>query len=938
MVECASSAPPFPSRRAVVAALDVPLPLPLPATRYAGPADKRASEASLQRAQASLDLPSPTAASIGSRSLLYEPLPADLLWPVRPASPNVAPVLNIGVNRLALLRAVDADVDTVVEGNRRHRDDKSGRRKERRPAAVGGAGALTVEERVDEECDTAAAFHYQQQLKLQVSHPPPLSSESSPQSRVADSVRSLTAASSSAHRYRLYTDSLIDVGLHHEAELRRQWVAMETQARSINRSAERAARRDMRETVREVVNAAKAGKCNEVRDKLKEATQHVDEANEARNSRAAIYMDEQLYLPQSRSQQRETAVMAALAGEKSSVGHINARQPLFDPVPQTNEFVHSTEQHVCFHSFRDDDRGGQRNEAEIALPAVVEHTSRQMEQLEMEREDRRKENSRLRRMHKAEKRKQQRATQAQQLADTEQRRQSSTPAQPQAPPPTAETRRSVRIAHRPQSGVPVSRSGTATTNRRGSAIRAPLWTQGQGDTMLAEVSQFTLVRNREEERRKEDERRAIAEDEKRTREQWLADERREEREREEKQLADAERRQREHEEDEREDRERSLRFFPPSPPTHSGREWDRDRGRMETPPDVQADAQVFDGRGNNSDVLDHFSQTGPLLASRSPERTQASLSTSDGFSQRRLSSFIVGARRTSVTAAGGLPGIGHRRQSSLLPPSSPPLSSSRASTTSRSYRSSLVASSAFPISQSRSRWQNAAGKTGLGKEHLARRFSLVAANDTALTQQQQQQQRNSTQLAQPQHQQPYQPPTMAAMLPAPIDPDSSLVATNYSHDPLHSTYLQQQREQRRTATAQVYDTVKKWLEEQEEEKRNVIPVRAAVTAAGGPGSSAFVDSTASLSFDPQLVTPFSSILAHQPYSPRSQQRHRTMRQQLPLSVSNPAVFAWMRRHAVVPRRTIDPSEEVKVRDTTQHSTHAATAEQHTSIMLHSPAS
>ena len=54
------------------------------------------------RATVSFDAPSPTAASLGGRSLLYDTLPADLLWPVRPPSPTVAPVLNIGVNRLAL--------------------------------------------------------------------------------------------------------------------------------------------------------------------------------------------------------------------------------------------------------------------------------------------------------------------------------------------------------------------------------------------------------------------------------------------------------------------------------------------------------------------------------------------------------------------------------------------------------------------------------------------------------------------------------------------------------------------------------------------------------------------------------------------------------------------------------------------------------------------
>lgn len=424
--------------------------------------------------------------------------------------------------------------------------------------------------------------------------------------------------------------------------------------------------------------------------------------------------------------------------------------------------------------------------------------------------------------------------------------------------------------------------------------------------MLAEVSQFTLIRDKEEERRKEEERTAIAEDEKRTREQWLADEKREEREREQRELADREMRQREQEEDEREDRERRLRFFPPPPPrpTQNSAE-SQSAGREEA---------KSNHRSDDSESFDHFPHTSPLplSASRSPERTHATMSASDGMQRRRSS--IAGARRMSVTAAGGgLPAIGHQRHSSLLPalPSSPALSSTRTSTSSRSYRSSLAANSAFPVSQVRSRWQNAAGKTG--KEHLARRFSLVAANDTTQQQlhsHQPHSHHTHTQITQQrQYQFHHQHPTMAAMLPAPIDPDSSLVATNYSHDPLHSTYLQQQREQRRTATAQVYDTVKKWLEEQEEERNN---------------SATSEQRTQSLSFDPQLVTPFSSILAHQPYSPRSQRRHRRMKQQLPLSVSNPAVFAWMRRHAMVPRRTIDPSEEVKVTTTNTSTPHNTT--------------
>ena len=854
----------------------------------------------------SFDAPSPSASSLDGRSLLYQPLPSDLLWPVRPASPNAAPVLNIAVNRLQLFRAVDAAVESVVQHGSPQASEvavsqRGGGRKERAP--VGGR-QLTVEELVDQQCHTAAAFHYQQQLRLDVEHPPQPAASTASTSRLADTVASLTASSSSAHRYRLYTDSLIDVGLHHEAELRRQWIAMETQARSINRSAERAARRDMRDTVREIVNAAKAGKCNEVRDKVKEATQHVDEANEARNSRAAIYTDEQLYLPLSRSRQREASVVAGMAGEHTTIGHLNARQPLFDPVPQTNEFEQTAQQHVCFHSFRDDDRGGQRNEAAIELPAVVHSMKQRMERVEEEREEERKEQDTLKRLHRTETRKQKRVQQRQQLqlAAKEQHRQHNMPL---APPPTADTHYRTRTAHRPHTGQYTgqasTRTNTAAANRRSSAIRAPLWTQGQGDAMLAEVSQFTLIQNREEERRKADERRAIADDEKRSREQWLADERREEREREEKEQADMERRSREQEEDELEDRERRLRYFPPQQQQQHTR---YNRDRTDAIAAVRGAAESTDTR-DDSEAFDHFSHTSPLPDSRSPERPQAaSLSASDTLPQRRSSLAMGVARRISVTAAGGLPGLAHRRQSSLLPPSSPALSSTRTSTTNRSYRSSLATSS-FPISQVRSRWQNAAGKTG--KEHLARRFSLVAAHDSS-QQPQQQPSHHPTKSAQQPPQSHYSHPAVSAMLPAPIDPDSSLVATNYSHDPLHSTYLQQQRQQRRTATAQVYDTVKKWLEEQEEEKRNITPV----TAAGGSHSAA-ADRAASLSFDPQLVTPFSSILAHQPYSPRTQQRHRSMRQQLPLSVSNPAVFAWMRRHAIVPRRTIDPSEEVKVR-------------------------
>ena len=912
MVEFTSAASSLSTRRSVPA-IAVPRPAAataavsaarhgrLPGKQTAGTGTARpAGSSALERSHAAFDVPSPSGASISGQSLLYEALPADLLWPVRPPSPTVAPVLNIGVNRLALFRAVDAELDAVLEASKERkpeRPQRDGTRKERRRPAV-GARQRTEEELVDEHCATAAAFHYQQQLRLDVSHPAQPAAAKDTSLRVADSVHSLTTAASSAHRYRLYTDSLIDVGLHHEAELRRQWIAMETQARSINRSAERAARRDMRDTVREIVNAAKAGKCNDVRDKLKEATQHVDEANEARNSRAAIYTDDKLYLPMSRSTQRETAVKAAMAGEKSSIGHLNARQPLFDPVPQTNEFEHSTQQHVAFHSFRDDDRAGQREQTEIALPAVVEQMRRQMEAVEQEREERKREDDKLKRLHRAEKREQKRRARLLQLqlAAEQQQTRLGTPAQPPAPPPTAETHYGSRAVRRPHSSAAVGRSGSAATNRRSSAIRAPLWTQGQGDVMLAEVSQFTLLRSKEDERRKEEERRLIADDEKRTREQWLADERREEREREEKEQADRERRLREQEEDEREDRERRLRFFP-SPPRPA-------RDRAETDGAMLRSAVADSSHGNDdSEAIDHFSHSSPLPAARSPERSLAALSASDG-SQRRRSSIAVGARRISLTAGGGLPGIAHRRQSSLLPPSSPSLSSTRTSTN-RSYRSSLSSTAAFPLSQVRSRWQNAAGKTG--PEHLARRFSLVAANDTT-----QQQQHTSSQPhpSQQQQQQQHHHPAMAAMLPAPIDPDSSLVATNYSHDPLHSSYLQQQREQRRSATAQVYDTVKRWLEEKEEEKN----------AASSEGSDAQRSSgTGSLSFDPQLVTPFSSILSHQPYSPRSQQRHHSMRQQLPLSVSNPAVFAWMRRHAIVPRRTIDPSEEVKVRPANRQS-------------------
>ena len=758
-----------------------------------------------------------------------------------------------------------------------------------------------MEEQVDQQCAAAAAFHYQQQLRLDVSHPvqsaasPAAAPASSSQSSVSASVRSLTAASSSAHRYRLYTDSLIDVGLHHESELRRQWVAMETQARSINRSAERAARRDMRETVREIVSAAKAGRCNEVRDKLKEATQHRDEANEARNSRAAIYTDRDLYLPMARSRQREEAVLASMAGEKSSVGHLSMRQALFDPVPQTNEFERPVERHVSDHQFRDDG-ADQRNDTEIALPAVVDTVKRRMDRIEKERDE--KDGEDLKRVHKAEKRHRTRTQQMHRskLAQLPVRELSNQPISlppqpfpasppPQPAPPLLPPQSAA--SHRPRTVTVTSRHSSSQSNRRPSTIRAPLWTQGQGDVMLAEVSQFTLLRSKEAAAAKEDERRAIAEDERRTREQWLADERREQMDREEKEQADVERRQREQVEDEREDCERRLRFFP-QPPRH------------ESEQPVEQSAEAADERGDG-EASDHFSHTAPLPAalSRSPERSHATLSSLDGL-QRRRSSIAVGARRISLIAAAGASGNGHRRRSSLLPPASPTLSSSRTSTSRSSHRSSLAASAAFPLSQVRSRWQNAAGKTGA--EHLARRFSLVAPA------QPQQQNNHQHSTHQPQHQrsnaqsQPqYQHPALAAMLPSPIDPDSSLVATNYSHDPLHSTYLQRQREQRRTATAQVYDIVKRWLEEQEEERH-----------AAGNASGDAANRASSLSFDPELVTPFSSVLAHQPYSPRSQQRHRSMRQQLPLSVSNPAVFAWMRRHAIVPRRTIDPSEEVKV--------------------------
>ena len=891
VVNCTSSVSTAPTRRPV-RAIEAAMPAASEChTRHAATADRRVSVTApllssisvsrVERAATCFELPSPTAVSIGGRSLLYDSLPVDLLWPVRPPSPTVAPVLNVGVNRLALFRAVDADVECVLAAN--HIQSAvavkgSGTRRERRPVT---ARERTVAQLVDEQCATAAAFHYQQQLMLDVSHTPQLAA-STPVSHTADTVHSLTAASSAAHRYRLYTDSLIDVGLHHEAELRRQWVAMETQARSINRSAERAARRDMRDSVREIVNAARAGKCNEVRDRLKEATQHVDEANEARSSRAAIYTDEQLYLPLSRSRQREAAVRANMAGEKNSVGHINRRQPLFDPVPQTSEFERSLQPHVCSHSFRDDDRGHTRKEADIELPAVVEHTTRHMQRVEEQREERRREDDKLQRTRRAEDRQHRRSVRAQQVQQAAQGKQPqlTTSSEPAAPPSTADPRHTGRDVHRAHSGATLRRSSTAAGTRGSSAMRAPLWTQGQGDSMLAEVSQFTLRRDADEERRKAEERRAIAEDEKRTREQWLADEQREEREREEKEQADRERRVREQEEDEREDRERRLRFFLAQP---------------------QRGPEAADTPSSLHEAVDQFSHISPLGAAHSPERT-VGVSASDGAVRRRRS-IAVGARRNSVTAAGELPSLAHRRHSSLLPPASPALSSTRTSTH-RSYRSSLAAS-AFPLSQVRSRWQNAAGKTG--KEHLARRFSLVAASDSTQSQQ------PTLHPAPASQSHSSQQSDVAAMLPAPVDPDSSLVATNYSHDPLHSAYLQQQREQRRTATAQVYDTVKRWLEEREEEKRSVTPAVPAAASAR----------TSSMSFDQQLVTPFSSILANQPYSPRSQQRHRTMRQQLPLSVSNPAVFAWMRRHAIVPRRTIDPSEEVKVTHCTLQPPHTA---------------
>ena len=390
--------------------------------------------------------------------------------------------------------------------------------------------------------------------------------------------------------------------------------------------------------------------------------------------------------------------------------------------------------------------------------------------------------------------------------------------------------------------------------------------------MLADISLFTVTRRKAEEERKASERRQIAEEERRMRQQWLDDE---------------------------------TRDSQDTP-------WQQQPGEEKQGEGGEEAAAGADRRPSSSAAAAlpaaHRLSTPAAAASSASAPLPPS---SAQLLRRRSTTFMLKPPLSQQTAR-----LQQQRGSVfLLPtplqqaadPSSPQCESAACSAASQpSPHSSSTSPSLLPPAQLRSRWQNAAGKTG--REHLARRFSLVAAADIAASSE-----AGGRVQTQPQPARPAaraaRPDLSALLPPSVLASTTSLVATNSSHDPLHSAFLSAQRQQRRTGATAVFDTVKRWLEEQEECKQSIAPAAA---EAGAASASAAI-ARSSVAFTAEAVSPFSSLLLQPAYSPRTLRRHRDMRQQLPLSVSNSAVFSWMRRHAIVPRRPIDPSEEVKYR-------------------------
>ena len=838
----------------------------------------------------------------------------------------------------------------------------------------------TLGELVDRRVDELRAFNHQQQLRhaLTVSR-----AEAADDDAAADGgagVAEAVAARQRAHSYRLYTDRLISIGLHHEAELRRQWVDMEAQARAINRSAERAARKDCKDSVRELVAYARAGRLLEAREAAKEAAQHLDEANEARSSRREVYADPAVHLPLSRLQRRQRraaqARQADAAASSSSDGVAAVapfyRQPLFDPTPNAREFdahtLHSTlYQHMAGAATITRGADTAAVGESLALPHVVEQWSRKMEEeaqqqlLELHHHTQQPHSTRnrhLHHLHQADAAHAREWKPAAHMLGTQKQRAHTQPALGEANEEVEEEKEQLEdrstaapshaAAHlmgtamgrhpglapcavfdaartlpppplpaaHPLPGRPttcgvevvgvatdacVSAAPSACAARSG---RSALLSQAFGSALLRDVRLFTVQAAAAEEAKAAAERLQVAEEERRMKEQWMEDELAETRERERRRLLD--------------DTKRATpATLPPCDSAPSSRSATvaalpansaaaaphRRRSSCTTTASAQAATKRATTAMRRKSTTSVDSAL-PIPLTTAAAATTASSSSASSSSLSFVHSLPGLARLDERVRPPSTVGLDVNGSHSSLSSSSSASASQRCSTASSpsassapSSRSSLF-SQHFPVAQLRSRWQSGAGMSG--KEHLARRFSLVVPAD-ALPHQGRGQSTRRSEVAS------YH---LAAMLPNAAathttSSSPSLVATNSSHDPLHSPYLQLQRQQRRHATEAVYDTVKRWLEEQEESKQ-----RSSSTADDGGRGRA----QPSVGFsDDDGLSPFSSLLLHPPYSPRTLRRDGCMRQQLPLPVQSSAVFAWLKAHRIPPRRPIDPSSEVQYR-------------------------
>ena len=968
----------------------------------------------------------PSSAS-SSSSLLFSRLPSDWLSSAAalpsPESPSTASpasssaVLNLSVNHASLYRRLDAEVAAAVRPSTARRAEGADRGREggsttRRAKGAKGSGCCAAEgsralsrlsrarppsptlgELVDRRCAELAAYNHQQQLSHALSLSQAQLAKVDVVGAGAAGVSDATAVRGRAHRYRLYTDRLISLGLHHEAELRRQWVDMEAQAHAINRSAERAARKDARDSVREMVAHARAGQLLEAREKEKEAAQHCEEANEARSSRRAIYDDPHVHLPLSRLQLRQKRAAQARQGDANTatdecgatVGALS-RQPLFDPTPNHREFdahrrAEAERQQmppVCIirgeHS---------RVEEALALPRVVGEWRKRMEEEEAQQQlralqqkqpsqrhrhlhhhrtdtakqrDRTETDSRLRtqrqrmeveptpgpqreEMKEEEEEEKELLMKASPALDSAVQLRPSTSGvggePPLPPPPVSSSAPRLRRLPPPPAvlspsappprvlAVAVATSGLAGVGVASSAAtrrrsRAALLSQRYGDALLRDVRLFTVRAAAAEEAKAAAERLEVAEQERRMKEQWMEEEVRENREREQRRQP-WQQQQQQPAPTEPSAHSATARASLALPAAAAAALWPSDASSPTPSPPIDGphrpgiDVSSASHPRRSSLSMAQPAKAAPAMRRSSTSSIEHSLPPSPASSIPSIYPSAATSTSTSLQSLSGVPRLDERRRSSpssvdsqgrprpslclaSSASASPRCSSASSSPASSPLPRSSLFSQSFSVAAVRSRWQSGAGMSG--KEHLARRFSLVAPADALPLAYQGKGQARRRSLLASHH--------LAAMLPpAPSNSSSSppsLVATNSSHDPLHSPYLQQQREQRRHATAAVYDTVKRWLEEQEESKRTS-------SAEEGPRGAG----RPSLSLCDAAVTPFSSLLTRPPYSPRTLRRDVVMRQQLSLPLQSGAVMAWLKKHRIPPRRTIDPSSEVKYR-------------------------